>query len=472
MAKDRSRKHWNGKRHSSATPQKSSTFTQDIIDLTQTDPWTHQARRARSVAPVAPVAPGSSSKPTPLSPGFPIRKSVERGSRLTTTVNVPQDPKSNPAYIFQQLALANNRANTRPSFFGILDPDDGESSGRSDTTERDDTPTPGHMEARDKDKAKKKSSQGKGKDKQPDREKDKKPADTSKAQHHEGETRQREEKKKRKEEKKKKQLSRPVETQAVAAAESRKRKRDNEEARAFKRRVELEANAVKKLRESLPTVRLDRVFGKLEREEGTKPTEMAVLLTTARDTILDLARQQVLQTQRAQKTIQDELLRILKEQRDKLAELEGKANPSAAPALAAHSPEKEVVEVIDGTSCSSSDDSSSDEDSVQKYIGLAKGWQRCMLATNHIIKVAKYRSNSTPELFPSAIAMSMSTAELKRLAHSECWDERYARSAQMSKSTSGSDLSTTSCPFLAGVSSKYEGRRQPQGSYIWGPETA
>ncbi|OAL29412.1 hypothetical protein AYO22_02306 [Fonsecaea multimorphosa] len=377
MARDKSRKHMNGRRHSSVTPQKSHSLTQDVVDLTKTDPWAHQARRARSIAPTAPGS-ASKSKLTPLSPAFSGRKTVDGGaaSRLTTTIDVPQDPKSNPSYIFQQLALTKNRANTRPTFFGALSPDDGEASGRSDASERDGTPTPGHKEVRDKDKYKKKrkSSEGNKKDKLQDRGNDKRPADTGKSQRDGEEARQREDKKKRKDEKKKKPLSGPTEVQAVATAataESRKRKRDNEEAEAFKRRVEVEANAVKRLRESLPSVRLNRVFRRLEREEGMKPTEMAVLLITARETIIDLARQQVLQTERAQKTIQDELLRVLKEQNERLAELEGKTKSSAAQVSAGHGSEKEV-EVIDDTSSSSSDDSSSEEDNVQKSAGGKK----------------------------------------------------------------------------------------------------
>ncbi|OAG41961.1 hypothetical protein AYO21_03696 [Fonsecaea monophora] len=361
MAKDKSRKHANGKRHSSVTPQKSTRLTQDIVDLTKTDPWAHQARRARSVA--AGAVPDSGSKLTPLSPAFGGRKVVDAGSapRLQTTIEVPQDPKSNPTYIFQQLALSKNRANTRPSFYGAVGADDGEASSRSDATERDSTPTPGHTGTRDKTKPKKKrrSTEGNGREQLQDRGNEKRSADTGKAQHQEKEARQREDKKKRKDEKKKKQPTTPTEARPV---ESRKRKRNDEEAEAFKRRVEVEANAVKRLRESLPAVRLDRVSRRLEREEGIKPTEMAVLLVTSRETIIDLARQQVLQTERAQKTIQDELLRILKEQNERLVELEGKTKPRVTPLLVKHAQEREVEVIDDSSSSSSSDNSSSDSD--------------------------------------------------------------------------------------------------------------
>ncbi|KIW81453.1 hypothetical protein Z517_04478 [Fonsecaea pedrosoi CBS 271.37] len=364
MAKDKSRKHANGKRHSSVTPQKSTRLTQDIVDLTKTDPWAHQARRARSVA--AGAVPGSGSKLTPLSPAFGGRKVVDTGSapRLQTTIEVPQDPKSNPTYIFQQLALSKNRANTQPSFYGAVGADDGEASSRSDATERDSTPTPGHTGTRDKTKPKKKrkSIEGNGREQLQDRGNEKRSAGTGKAQHQEKEARQREDKKKRKDEKKKKQPTNPTEVRPATTVESRKRKRNDEEAEAFKRRVEVEANAVKGLRESLPAVRLDRVSRRLEREEGIKPTEMAVLLVTSRETIIDLARQQVLQTERAQKTIQDELLRILKDQNQRLAELEGKTKSRAAPLLVKHAPEREVEVIDDTSSSSSSDDSSSDSD--------------------------------------------------------------------------------------------------------------
>ncbi|OAP56193.1 hypothetical protein AYL99_09372 [Fonsecaea erecta] len=367
MARDKSRKHPHGKRHLSVTPQKSHSLTQDIVDLTKTDPWAHHARRARSVAP---AAPGSASKLSALSPALSGRKSVDVGSapRLTTTIDVPQDPKSNPSYIFQQMALAKNRANARPSFYGAVGTDDDESSGSSDATERDETPTPGHKEATEKDKPKKKrkSNEDNSKHKLQDRGNDKRPADIGKGQRHGDEARQREDKKKHKDEKKKKQPAKPKDTPTATTVESRKRKRDNEEAEAFKRRVEVEANAVKRLRESLPTIRLNRVFHRLERQEGIKPTEMAVLLITARETIIDLARQQVLQTERAQKTIQDELLRVLKEQNERLAELEGKTKLSATQASERHGPEPRVEVIDDSSSSSSLDDSSSDEDNVRK----------------------------------------------------------------------------------------------------------
>lgn len=62
---------------------------------------------------------------------------------------------------------------------------------------------------------------------------------------------------------------------------------------------------------------------KLERETGIKPTEMAVLLTAAKETIIDLARQQVMQTEKSYQTIQTELVRLMKEQNDRLEKLQG-----------------------------------------------------------------------------------------------------------------------------------------------------
>ena len=378
MGKDKNRK--NGPRHSSVTPQKSSDQRQSIFDLTQTDPWAHQARKAKRSQS---VAPASGSKPTPLSPAFSGKKTSAPGSasRATTTIEVPQDPIKNKGYVLQQLSLAKNRANVRPSFFGAVRLNDEDGSPRSDQTARDDTPTPGQ----NKEKKKKKSkgdTNGKGTS-----------AQGGKSQY-EVEEAKRQEKKKRHKGEMEQQTARAVEIQAgkqsdrtislffpmevttqltiplvAAANESRKRKREDEEADEFKRRVETEAYAFKKLRESIPPIRIQCVARMLEREQGVQPTEMAVLLTTARETVLDLARQQIMQTEMVQETLQKEMVGILKKQKERLAMLEGKHEtavpaPPAAPA---------AVQIIDDDTSSAGSDASGDVEDDEEDNELIAG---------------------------------------------------------------------------------------------------
>jgi hypothetical protein len=71
------------------------------------------------------------------------------------------------------------------------------------------------------------------------------------------------------------------------------------------------------------------VEGTLEKGDGVKPTEMAVLLTAARDTIMDLAKAQVEQTFRKASTLDDEMLVVLRSQKARLKEL-GDQDPELA----------------------------------------------------------------------------------------------------------------------------------------------
>ncbi|KIW19201.1 hypothetical protein PV08_03495 [Exophiala spinifera] len=94
-----------------------------------------------------------------------------------------------------------------------------------------------------------------------------------------------------------------------------------------------EAKALKQLREILPSKRVSRVETQLRLEMaawGCEPTETTVLVTTARDTVIDLARQQVVQTERSYQAIQAELLRMLKEQNKKLRRWERRAKTTNA----------------------------------------------------------------------------------------------------------------------------------------------
>jgi len=110
----------------------------------------------------------------------------------------------------------------------------------------------------------------------------------------------------------------PRTNSSLHLGKSRKRKRTSEDDDS----KTAEATAIAKLRQSLPTNRINRVAKQLKQEIGCDPTELTVLLTTAGDTIIDLARQQVRQTEQSYQTIQAELLRMLKEQKERLETLE------------------------------------------------------------------------------------------------------------------------------------------------------
>ncbi|EXJ87314.1 hypothetical protein A1O3_04273 [Capronia epimyces CBS 606.96] len=331
MARNKNREI--GRRHASATPQRPHRPVQNFIDLTQSDPWV-----PRSTA--LPV------RPTPLSPSFSGRAS---------TVAVPQDPKSNPAYLFQQLALAKNRASSRPVFSSKLEAE--ETAGESAEDGQVETPTPGQKEVKEKRKKKSKEKKEKQQLEEAEAEANKKP--NRKKEHNKSENGKDKKKSKKVKEKPKNDMEESVEDKRpkevkyepkdqepgtsfpgllrlyfipsrrhllieFTVTQSRKRKRQYDEEISSRRAGEIEANAINKLRESLPTARIARVTKDLQRETGVDPTDMAVLVTTARETILDLARQQLEQTERSFQTIQTELLRMLKKQNDKLARLEGK----------------------------------------------------------------------------------------------------------------------------------------------------
>ena len=117
------------KRAASATPQKARQIWKNVVDLTD-DPWA-----VNSTAPTY-------HKPTPLSPSFNPKPSL---------IVAPQDVKSSPAYIFQQLALAKNRANVRPSFSSTvqLDDDSGDDTSEAESNDKENTPTPKQSRSKD-----------------------------------------------------------------------------------------------------------------------------------------------------------------------------------------------------------------------------------------------------------------------------------------------------------------------------------
>lgn len=140
MGKLKARGH--GQRSASATPHRARQIWKDVIDLTDDS----GPGPGPSSAPL--------SKPTPLSPAFNLKRNANRN-----LIPVPQDRKVLPAFVSQQLALARNRAQIRPSFSSTIDADEDSDSSDDDQDSRDDTPTPTHVEGKVK-------AKGKGKEKE------------------------------------------------------------------------------------------------------------------------------------------------------------------------------------------------------------------------------------------------------------------------------------------------------------------
>ncbi|KAJ9616717.1 hypothetical protein H2200_000436 [Cladophialophora chaetospira] len=363
MSKHKNRKHH---RASSVTPQKLNTRA-DKVDLTGTDPWAHQARMAQRDQSGGPTP---AQKPTPLSPSF--------FSGKASRIRVPQDPNVDPTVVYQRLAAVKADTKRQPTFIGAVrldDDEDEDSTKNSDETLGDETRNSGQHEVKDK-KKKKKSKEGKS------TEKSTRPVDEA------GEA-IRTEKKKKVKAQMEQQTARAIEGMQAAAGvtvnDSRKRKREEDDGEEFKRRVEVEANAVKTLRETLPTFILERVSRAMEREHGTKPTEMAVLLTAAKDTVLDLARAQLFHTQQVSNVVQTEMSRVLQSQAKRIKELEteGRYNEPAS----ASKPNRTVAETLDETSSEGSDHDSEDE--VAETVGIPTPAKR---------KLAQFASGSSKPL--------------------------------------------------------------------------
>ena len=356
MIKDKSRKH--PPRALSDTPQKTNTRA-DNTDQNMTDPWAHQARMAKRALS---AAAGSNSKPTPLSPAFAGKSPNEKdsASRPGNTISVPQDPNIDPSLIFQRMNHVRNAANPRPTYFGAV--------RLNDANGREDTPTPGQETV--KNKKKKKSKEG-----------DK--GNRIKLLDEAGEAERKEHKKKFKAQMEQ-QTTRAIQdikagkkqpqsqaglayqTLIAAANETRKRKREVDDGEAFQRRVEVEANAVKKLRETLPAFSLHRVSRALEREDGILPTEMAVLLTVARDMILDLAKAQLFQTQQISSDVHEGMMRMIGAQEKRLKKLERNSIETEPSSTNVTEPLPTVAETLDHDTSSSGSDSDSDSDSEEE----------------------------------------------------------------------------------------------------------
>ncbi|EXJ83477.1 hypothetical protein A1O1_07100 [Capronia coronata CBS 617.96] len=299
-----------GRRYASASPQRAPRPPPTVIDLTQSDPWADRST-ARAV------------KPNPLSPAF--------GGRAST-VAVPEDPKSTPAYLFQQLALARNRASVRPSFSSRLPTNGMDGQGGENEDEADETPTPDQKEVKEKRKKKSKNKkekqeleEAKANKKQDGKKENNKSEDVKDKR-----SKQANEKSKDDVEtpvgskkKSKKVKQEPIDPEPVSTL-SRKRKRGKDDESSSQKVGEVEADAVNKLRDSLPTVRVSRVARDLQRETGSDPTDIAIVATAARETIIDLARQQLEQTEQSYHLVQTELLRMLRQQNKRLERLEGK----------------------------------------------------------------------------------------------------------------------------------------------------
>lgn len=118
------------------------------------------------------------------------------------------------------------------------------------------------------------------------------------------------------------------------------------------------------MRETLPTFSLERVARAMERENGSKPTEMAVLLTAARDTLLDLAKAQLFQTQQVSSVVHAGMMKMISTQAKRLKELEGDGTETEKLPATVPEPLRTVAETLDDTSSSGSDSDSEDEEIV------------------------------------------------------------------------------------------------------------
>lgn len=111
-------------------------------------------------------------------------------------------------------------------------------------------------------------------------------------------------------------------------SQKRQREVDNAdaeaEARAIQRRrkKQVKARATETLRGVIPSVYMARVRNRLANEEGTALTELSVLLTAAKEMVVDLAKSQVMQTAQLPNESHAEMLSILRAQEARLQKLE------------------------------------------------------------------------------------------------------------------------------------------------------
>jgi len=94
---------------------------------------------------------------------------------------------------------------------------------------------------------------------------------------------------------------------------------------AFNLSLDSETRAIKRLREAIPGTKLTLVSQKLEQECGTRPTGLAVLAETAREIIVDLARERMSSNMGlgvSPEGVGGEVFRMLREQKGRLDRLE------------------------------------------------------------------------------------------------------------------------------------------------------
>ncbi|KEF56302.1 uncharacterized protein A1O9_07883 [Exophiala aquamarina CBS 119918] len=285
-----------------------------------------------------------------------------QGVSPKTTVSVPTDHKSDPAWLARQMEKVREQAIQKPSFSAYAkqaddsaDGDDkngkpkkgqNESESAIKKPKRDQKKNKNKKKNRTKTKNKvEKKEEGKdaNADKPHDKEKTSKPRPMlqvespgavekrkqTNAARREREARQKEKPRGAVEAKTldKLKTEEPIgQVKILLGTASLKRKFNEPNSTvAFNSSLDSETRAIKRLREAIPGTKLTLVSQKLEQECDTQPTGMAVLVEAARETILDLARGQMSTTMGlggSQEGLGGAVLRMLKEQKGRLDRLE------------------------------------------------------------------------------------------------------------------------------------------------------
>lgn len=124
-----------------------------------------------------------------------------------------------------------------------------------------------------------------------------------------------------------------AQAQAQAEAQATVEAQAKAEAKATRRRKrQAEARATETLRGVIPSVHMIRARNRLEREgDGITPTsELSVLLTAAKEMVVDLSKSQLKQTAQMPDESHAEMLSILRAQEARLQKLEKEGNNQAS----------------------------------------------------------------------------------------------------------------------------------------------
>ncbi len=149
----------------------------------------------------------------------------------------------------------------------------------------------------------------------------------------------------------------------------RKRKREG----SVFANLDIEADAIKKLRESLPPERVSRVGRQLKRD-SENISDMTILLTAARETIIDLASHQLMHAAYSVNNVQTEMVKLLQLQTERIERLESAIGDERADETYSDSDSGDSTSSSGGSSSTSSgsDGSSSSSSSSSSDNGTKK----------------------------------------------------------------------------------------------------